>query len=287
MICSLRKLKYLLTRSVLNKIYVIFIRPHLEYACEVWDGCAQYQVDRLEQLQLEAARIVTGLPKYTHHEYLYYETGWETLAERRRKRKLCLFYKIHNNMAPLYLHDLIPGKVSSKSSYFLRNSNNVSLPLSRLKLVQDSYFPSTIRMWNEVPLGVRKSRSLSSFKFNITVNNKTAPQYFDYGPRHTNIILTKLRYMCSQLNYDLFRVGIVENPSCSCGNKCENNYHYLFECHLYAAHRTVMMSSIRSITDMHINCDLLLHGNADLKVHENQQIFKLVQTYICQSKRFF
>ncbi len=107
MISSLRKLKFLLPRSILNKIYVMFIRPHFEYACEVWDGCAQYQAKKLEQLQLEAARIVTGLPKYTQHEYLYYETGWETLAERKRKRKLCLFYKIQNNMTPSYLNDLV------------------------------------------------------------------------------------------------------------------------------------------------------------------------------------
>jgi hypothetical protein len=51
----LRKLKYRLNRN-----YLTFIRPVLEYAFEVWDNCGQINSDRLEKVQLEAARIVTG-----------------------------------------------------------------------------------------------------------------------------------------------------------------------------------------------------------------------------------
>jgi hypothetical protein len=36
----------------------------LEYASEVWDNCGQINSDRLEKVQLEAARIVTGLPSF-------------------------------------------------------------------------------------------------------------------------------------------------------------------------------------------------------------------------------
>jgi hypothetical protein len=57
----LRKLKFILKREILEKIYLTFIRPLLEYSCEVWDNCSQTGHDRLEKLQLEAARIVTGL----------------------------------------------------------------------------------------------------------------------------------------------------------------------------------------------------------------------------------
>jgi hypothetical protein len=39
---------------------------------------------------LEAARIITGLPIFTNTEYLYRETGWERLEERRTRRKLQL-----------------------------------------------------------------------------------------------------------------------------------------------------------------------------------------------------
>jgi hypothetical protein len=43
----------------------------LEYACELWDGCCSRDADKLEQLQFEAPRIITGLPKFASKEYLY------------------------------------------------------------------------------------------------------------------------------------------------------------------------------------------------------------------------
>ena len=36
---------------------------------------------KLECLQLEAARIVTGLPIYSSAESLYFETGWSKLED--------------------------------------------------------------------------------------------------------------------------------------------------------------------------------------------------------------
>ncbi|XP_071123817.1 uncharacterized protein [Mytilus edulis] len=107
----LRKLKYQLSRQNLEKLYLVFIRPIFEYATEVWDNCGKGYSIKLEQLQLEAARIVTGLPVYTHSETVLKEVGWETLEERRKRRKLQLFYKIQNNNAPEYLCNLVPPKI--------------------------------------------------------------------------------------------------------------------------------------------------------------------------------
>ena len=45
-------------------MYVTFVRPILEYASVVWDGCSISDTEKLEKVQLRvyAARIVTGLP---------------------------------------------------------------------------------------------------------------------------------------------------------------------------------------------------------------------------------
>ena len=93
----LRKLKCILNRNNLSKMHVPYILPLLEYACELWHECCSRNADKLDQLKLEAARIITGLPKFASKESLYFETGWETLSCRRRRRKLTLFHKIHTN----------------------------------------------------------------------------------------------------------------------------------------------------------------------------------------------
>jgi hypothetical protein len=57
----LRTLKYRLNRTNLDKLYLVYIRPLLEYACELLDNCGIGNSQKLEHLQLETARIVTGL----------------------------------------------------------------------------------------------------------------------------------------------------------------------------------------------------------------------------------
>jgi hypothetical protein len=46
---SMRALKFQLKRSTLNQIYISYMRPMLEYASIVWDGCAAYEKQSLEQ----------------------------------------------------------------------------------------------------------------------------------------------------------------------------------------------------------------------------------------------
>jgi hypothetical protein len=112
-ISILRKLKYRLNRKNLEKLYLIYIRPIFEYACEVWDNCGVSNSCKLARLQLEAARIITGLPIFTNTEYIYRETGWERLKKRRTRRKLQLVYNIQNGSTPSYLLDLIPPTIQS------------------------------------------------------------------------------------------------------------------------------------------------------------------------------
>ena len=105
---------------------------------------------------MEAARIITGLPIFTNTEYLYRETGWERLEERRTRRKLQLFYNIQNGSTPPYLLDLIPPTIQSTTIYPLRNGNDIIVPFYRLSLLsRDSFVPATVREWNSLNLSVR------------------------------------------------------------------------------------------------------------------------------------
>ena len=88
----LRKVRFILNRFTLEKMYFSFIRPILEYV--VWDTQTHYLINKIENVQTEAARIATGGTKLTSIQKLYEETGWEKLLEGREKHKLILLYKI-------------------------------------------------------------------------------------------------------------------------------------------------------------------------------------------------
>ena len=88
----MRNLKFHLSRNYLQTIYFSFIRPVLEYADIIWDNVPLYLKERLENIQIEAARIVTGATKLCSKSKLYDETGWNSLHDRRKKHKIMKFH---------------------------------------------------------------------------------------------------------------------------------------------------------------------------------------------------
>jgi hypothetical protein len=57
----------------------------------------------------ESERSCTyGLPIFASSILIYKELGWESLAEKGKRRKLQMIYNIQNNNAPMYLCALIP-----------------------------------------------------------------------------------------------------------------------------------------------------------------------------------
>ena len=75
-------------RNTLNRIYISFLRPVLEYSSVVWDNCSKYEKDRLERMGLEAARNVTGTTRSISTIQLYNEIGFLTLEDRRKYQRL-------------------------------------------------------------------------------------------------------------------------------------------------------------------------------------------------------
>lgn len=98
-----KNLKSKANRKTLSLRYTSFIRPQLEYASEVWGGCHAIDSDKLEKLQLHAARIVTGLTIFAFREALYFETGWVPLNVTRKTYRLNIMNKIHNYLVPDYI----------------------------------------------------------------------------------------------------------------------------------------------------------------------------------------
>ena len=94
---------------------------------------------------------------------------------------------------------------------------------------------------------------------------------------------TKLRHGCSSLNYDLFKINLLESPSCRCGYRVENAEHFLLYCTLYDNLRADMINQCQGIE---INIDFLLNGNETISFESNKIVFMSVQQFLKRSKRF-
>lgn len=279
----MRKYKFILDRNTLEAIYLSFVRPILEYGDVVFDNCTDQELNELERVQHEAARVVTGTTKLVSIDKLMHEVKWDSLKERRRKHKLILLYKIIHGHTPQYLTALLPPSVHENTSYNLRNANNIQLPRARTGTYQNSFMPSAIREFNALDDCIKNAPSLSIFKRSINKNVHIVPKYFNYGDRKSQIIHARLRTNCSALAADLYSKNIVNSNECLCGQP-ESVYHYFLVCPQYNAYRTALFSDISHICP--ISLPILLHGDPSLSLTCNISIFTAVHTYIKNSKRF-
>ena len=137
------------------------MRPILQYGSSVLDPYTDKLQEELEKVQNRAARFVT-------RNYVY-ETGsmtdiigqlkWDSLKKRRKDKRLILLYKGLKGKAriPTCTDDFIPKT--------RRGRNQRSLAFQRPSPSNDvykySFFPQTIRDWNDLPEILISSSELS------------------------------------------------------------------------------------------------------------------------------
>ena len=149
-----------------------------------------------------------------------------------------------------------------------------------------SFFPSTIRSWNELDPGTRQIQSPSQFKTLLNSNRdlSSLPKYLLLGDRKLNIIHTRIRCFSSSLNSDLYRVKLTPSPNCRCGNFNEDAFHYFFECRLYQPQRTKLLNILSNFWPLTLQ--KLLFGDLALADDANAKIINATLVYIKDSKRF-
>ena len=279
----MRSLKYNLSRKTLEHLYKAFIRPKLEYASCVWSNASLEQLRDVENVQLASMRVVTGAIKGTKHESIYRELPWETTYERRLNKNLAVYYKTYHNLVPSYLRDILPPKVHLRTTYNLRNKNNIQTLNAKTALYQNSFVPKTSKQWNEISDNIQYIGSLNDFKKHLAKKDTHAPHHYNLGNRRYQIVTSRMRMHCSSLNSHLHKMHIVESSRCSCGAANEDPEHYFFTCTNYVNARHIFNTIDNSII---LNVNNILYGDNKKSQRQNNQLIDLVAEYIKQTKRF-
>ena len=177
--------KYLskyLPSYTLNELYKLCVRLHLDYGdviynippklCEVSQSIALSNLmEKVESVQYSAALAVSGTWRGTSWEKLYAELGWGSLSSRRWSRRLTLFYKIINNLTPLYTKQPIPPL--QPSNYSLCSQDVIEQITTRTEKFLSSFYPNCIFEWNKLDPEIRLAPSVAVFKAKLS--SKFAP----------------------------------------------------------------------------------------------------------------
>ena len=152
----------------LNQYYNSYILPILDYGCLVLGHCTVTHCTRILKLQRRAARIVLQADILTPSEFMFRELNWLPFFKRVNYHKCVLMYKSLKNIAPDYLTERFM-KVSETHNRQLRSADNdlLKVPYSRTKYYDNSFTVSGAKLWNSLPLNIRQSPSIDSFKCRI------------------------------------------------------------------------------------------------------------------------
>jgi ribonuclease P/MRP protein subunit RPP40 len=246
------KFRYILPRHTLERTYLTMIRPILEYADIIYDNTTFENKQKLEHIQRRAGITCTGAYRHTEHQTLLLELCWETLSLRRKNHKLIQYYKIKNGKTPQYLSKELPPVISSLTTYSLRNRNQLREQYTRLSSSYNSYFPSTTRLWNKVPLMIRMLPTLTSFKHNIQKKTKQ-PLFHSLCGGRKGAWITRLRLGLSALNAHRFKYNFIHSPNCDkCQTHSESTKHYFLDCPAYSIARLVLLGRLRDELELDI-----------------------------------
>ena len=211
---------------------------------------------KLESVQYSAALAVTGAWRGTSREKLYAELGWESLNFRRWSRRLTLFFKIVNNLTPLYSKEPIP--LLHRSNYSLRNQDIIGRIGSKkltAKSVFGIYDPLGLSYLTQIRVGLSK---LNLHKF---LHN--------------------------------FRDTV--NPMCPTNDGIEDVEHFLLLCPSFEMQRRDFLAGVSELLRSFVQIDTLpnnvlieclLYGNKNLTDDVNRSILELTLEFIHRTGRF-
>ena len=163
-----------------QRLYCCLVRPVLEYAVPVWDACSQHDTIAMEHFQLSIARAILHVRRrQTHNVDVLATICWPTLAWRCRRQKLSSLWDLLHGGGPPSLHSQVPSPVSSRCSYSFRNPLTLSLPSCRTSRRWKSFLPSSVALFNSLPISVVCCSSMRSFL--LAVDKFFLPDKFSYG----------------------------------------------------------------------------------------------------------
>ena len=147
-----------------TKLYIMYIRPHLEYATPAWRPWTARDIDKIENVQKRALNQITTLGHLSYEEKME-RLGLTTLEYRRERADMIQVWKI------VHKYD-----DSDESTWFSRASENTSritrstdVPLNlkeqnfRCEVRRNFFSVRTVKPWNTIPSEIREINSLRLF----------------------------------------------------------------------------------------------------------------------------
>ena len=161
---NIGKIRKFLNTDTTKSAIVSLVTSRLDYCNGLLCGITDELLCRLQKVQNNAARVVSGSKKYDHITPVLKDLHWLPIRKRIEFKILLLTFKCMQGCAPLYLRELLVKQANTRT---LRSNtkNLLQIPLTNLKRFGDRAFCAYApRLWNELPDNIKAADSVQNFK---------------------------------------------------------------------------------------------------------------------------
>ena len=168
MLYNLRRIRKYLDQTNAETLIHAFISSKIDYCNGLLYGLPDTQIMKLQRIQNACARLVCSTSKFCHITPLLKNLHWLPIRQRLAFKILLIVYKALNGQAPCYISELLAWKANTYS-HNLRSSKDTLLlkpptQLTKITLGDRTFICAAPKLWNSLPVSVRKAESLLSFK---------------------------------------------------------------------------------------------------------------------------
>ena len=130
----------------------------LAYCIPVFGGCDKFEIEAIQVMQNQAARLVTHLPMITSRKEIFSAAGWMTVNQLICYHSALSTYRIRQSQEPKYLSNIMSRD---------NRADRIIVPFTDLTLAKKSYCFRAAEKWNSIPESIRKMPKIGQFKFHL------------------------------------------------------------------------------------------------------------------------
>ena len=160
---NIQLIRKYLTQEATETIIHAFVSSKLDLNNGLLYKLLKKEIMRLQKVQNVAARIVVRATRFTSAKPILHQLHWLPIDKRIIYKILLLTFKCINNMAPIYLKELLRIKRTQRT---LRHNTGIFLIIPRTKTNwgERSFSVAGPHLWNKLPYKLRKHTSIAGFK---------------------------------------------------------------------------------------------------------------------------
>lgn len=162
---ALRHIRKSLTYDMATAVATSLIQSRLDYANSLFYGISKANLNKLQRVQNSLARIVLKRHPSQSSRDLLSDLHWLPIQHRINFKLATITFKALSSQQPPYLSSLLHPYVH-QSSHTLRSSSQhiLAIPRCRTEFGKRAFSHSAPSVWNTIPIDIRSSPSIASFK---------------------------------------------------------------------------------------------------------------------------